>query len=115
MTKSGVTHTNTSNGDGRGQLTESPNRPSPEGGTQPQAETPAPSSGSKYERQDDKDHGSGKSDKGDPQNGKSRDFIQGAGMGGTKAQDHADRRGKAGQGMVDDRGPIEGRTDTPSQ
>lgn len=54
-------------------------------------------------------------DKGDPQNGKSRDFIQGAGMGGTKAQDHADRRGKAGRGMVDKDGPLEGSTDTPSQ
>ena len=65
---------------------------------------------------DDRDNPGGMfADKGDPQNGKSRDFIQGAGMGGTAAQDHADRRGKGGQGMVDDRGPIEGRTDTPSQ
>ncbi|TNC49354.1 hypothetical protein FHG66_11535 [Rubellimicrobium rubrum] len=54
-------------------------------------------------------------DKGDAQNGKSTDWIQGAGMGGTKAQDHADRRGKAGQGMVDKGGPLEGSTDTPSQ
>ena len=53
--------------------------------------------------------------KGDAQNGKSRDFIQGAGMGGTAAQDHADRRGKAGRGMVDNGGPLEGSTDTPSQ
>jgi hypothetical protein len=47
-------------------------------------------------------------DKGDPQSGRSRDWAQGAGMGGTKAQDHADRRGKAGSGMVDAGGPIEG-------
>ena len=49
-------------------------------------------------------------DKGDPQNGRSRDWLKGAGMGGTKAQDHADRRGKAGSGMVDTGGPIEGGT-----
>ena len=52
---------------------------------------------------------------GNAKNGKSRDWIDGAGMGGTSAQDHADRRGKAGRGMVDKDGPIEGRTDTPSQ
>ncbi|WP_210529368.1 hypothetical protein [Rubellimicrobium arenae] len=52
---------------------------------------------------------------GDPENGKSKDWIQGAGMGGTAAQDHADRRGKAGKGMVDKGGPLEGSTDTPSQ
>jgi len=54
-------------------------------------------------------------DKGDAQNGKSRDFIEGAGMGGTSAQDHADRRGKAGRGLVDKDGPIQGNTDTSSQ
>ena len=65
---------------------------------------------------DDLDNPGGQfADKGDAQNGKSRDFIQGAGMGGTAAQDHADRRGKAGQGLVDDRGPLEGNPDTPSQ
>ena len=65
---------------------------------------------------DDRDNPGGMfADKGDAQNGKSRDFIQGAGMGGTKAQDHADRRGKAGSGMVDNGGPLEGSTDTPSQ
>ena len=52
-------------------------------------------------------------DKGDAENGKSRDWLHGAGMGGTRAQDHADRRGKAGKGMVDAGGPVEGGTDTP--
>ena len=47
---------------------------------------------------------------GDEQNGKSRDWIQGAGMSGTKAQTHADRRGKAGAGMVDQGPPSGGRT-----
>lgn len=42
---------------------------------------------------------------GDAENGKSRDWIQGAGMGGTKAQEHADRRGKTGAGMVDKGAP----------
>ena len=69
MTKSGVTHTDTSSGEGGGQLTENPNPPAPEGGTQPQAEAPTPSYGSMYERQDDKDHGSGKSEKGRTQQG----------------------------------------------
>ena len=65
---------------------------------------------------DDRDNPGGQfADKGDAQNGKSRDFLDGAGMGGTKAQDHADRRGKAGSGMVDNGGPLEGSTDTPSQ
>ncbi|MBP1806522.1 hypothetical protein [Rubellimicrobium aerolatum] len=54
-------------------------------------------------------------DKGSPENGKSTDWIEGAGMGGTPAQDHADKRGKAGRGMVDSHGPLEGNTDTPSQ
>ena len=54
-------------------------------------------------------------DKGSPQNGKSRDFIQGDGKGGTPAQDQADRRGKAGRGMVDRDGPLAGNPDTPSQ
>ena len=53
--------------------------------------------------------------KGDPQNGKSRDFIEGAGLGGTAAQDHADKRGKAGRGMVDEDTLLEGNTKTPSQ
>ena len=52
---------------------------------------------------------------GDAQNGKSTDWINGAGMGGTPAQDHADRRGKAGPGMTDAGGPLEGNPDTPSQ
>lgn len=52
-------------------------------------------------------------DKGDAENGKSRDWKQGAGMGGTVAQDHADRRGKAGQGMVDN-GPLDGGVLPPS-
>jgi hypothetical protein len=45
---------------------------------------------------------------GDAENGKSKDWVQGAGMGGTKAQDHADRRGKAGAGMVDKGAPLPG-------
>ena len=45
MTKTGVTHTNTQAGEGGGQLTENPARPSPEGGFQPRAEEPAPRSG----------------------------------------------------------------------
>ena len=43
--------------------------------------------------------------KGDAQNGRSRDWRQGAGMGGTQAQDHADRRGKSGKGEAG--GPLE--------
>ena len=58
MTKSGVTHTNTATGDGGGQLTENP------AGENPKTERPAPTSGQKYEPQDDKDGGSGKSQKG---------------------------------------------------
>ena len=54
-------------------------------------------------------------DKGDAENGRSRDWRHGAGMGGTSAQDDADRRGKAGRGMVDAGGPIEGKPDTSSQ
>jgi hypothetical protein len=46
--------------------------------------------------------------KGDAENGKSKDWLHGAGMGGTKAQDHADRRGKAGKGMVDKGPPLGG-------
>jgi hypothetical protein len=46
---------------------------------------------------------------GDEQNGKSRDWIDGAGMDGTKAQTHADRRGKAGAGMADQGPPSGGR------
>ena len=46
-------------------------------------------------------------DKGDAQNGKSRDWVKGAGMGGTKAQDHADRRDKGGPEMADN-GPLGG-------
>jgi hypothetical protein len=38
---------------------------------------------------------------GDDQNGKSKDWKKGSGMGGTAAQDHADTRGKAGSGLVD--------------
>jgi hypothetical protein len=65
---------------------------------------------------DDRDNAGGQfADKGDPRNGKSRHFIPGAGQRGTAAQDHADRRGMAGQGMVDDRGPLEGNPATPSQ
>ncbi len=45
--------------------------------------------------------------KGDAENGKSRDWPD-AGMKGTKAQDHADRRGKAGAGMVDKGPPLPG-------
>jgi hypothetical protein len=45
MTKSGVTHTNTAAGDGRGQLTENKSKPSAEGGTRPRAEDPAQRSG----------------------------------------------------------------------
>jgi hypothetical protein len=52
---------------------------------------------------------------GDADNGKSKDWVQGAGMGGTKAQDHADKRGKVGRGMTDAGGPLEGNTDAPSQ
>ncbi len=52
---------------------------------------------------------------GDAQNGKSTDWIEGAGMGGTPAEQEALRRGKAGRGMVDSDGPIKGSTDTPSQ
>lgn len=47
-------------------------------------------------------------DKGDAENAKSKDWIRGAGMGGTKAADHAERRGKAGRGMTDAGGPLEG-------
>lgn len=47
---------------------------------------------------------------GDAQNGKSTDWIEGAGMGGTRARDHADRRGKAGAGMADKGPPSGGRT-----
>ncbi|EYD74522.1 hypothetical protein Rumeso_03818 [Rubellimicrobium mesophilum DSM 19309] len=54
-------------------------------------------------------------DKGSPQNGRSRDWIEGAGMGGTPAQEQADKRGKAGRGMVDKDGAIEGNPGTPSQ
>ncbi len=54
-------------------------------------------------------------DKGDAENGKSSDWLQGAGMGGTAAQDHADKRCKSGRGMVDNGGPIEGNLDTSSQ
>lgn len=46
----------------------------------------------------------------DEGNAKSRDWVQGAGMGGTKAQEHADRRGKGGKGPADSDGPIEGET-----
>ena len=46
------------------------------------------------------------------QNAKSRDWAKGAGMGGTKAQDHADRRGKSSQGVVDAGRPLTGGTDT---
>ena len=53
--------------------------------------------------------------KGDAQNGKSIDWIEDAGMGGTPAQQEAERRAKAGRGMVDSEGPIEGNPDTPSQ
>jgi hypothetical protein len=55
MTKTGVTHTNTAKGEGGGQLSENP-------GTK--GKTPAPNSGTKYEPQDDKDSGSGKTRKG---------------------------------------------------
>jgi hypothetical protein len=44
---------------------------------------------------------------GDAENGKSKDWPD-AGMKGTKAQDHADRRGKAGAGMVDKGPPLPG-------
>ena len=54
-------------------------------------------------------------DKGDAENGKSSDWLQGAGMGGTKAQEHADRRGKAGAGMVDKGPPLGGRTGGSNQ
>ena len=50
---------------------------------------------------------------GDAENGKSRDWPD-AGMKGTKAQDHADRRGKAGN-MTDAGGPLEGNHGTNSQ
>ena len=40
-----MSRVDTSKGKGGGQLTENPARPSPEGGTQPQAEQPAPRSG----------------------------------------------------------------------
>jgi hypothetical protein len=40
-----MSRVDTSTGKGGGQLTENPARPSPEGGTQPQAEQPAPRSG----------------------------------------------------------------------
>jgi hypothetical protein len=52
---------------------------------------------------------------GDDQNGKSRDWIEGQGMGGTAAQDHADRRRKAGKGMTDAGGPLGGDADAPGQ
>jgi hypothetical protein len=55
MAKTGVTHTNTADGKGGGQLSE-------EKGTKNQK--PAPSSGQMYQQMDDKDHGSGKSKKG---------------------------------------------------
>ena len=45
MTKSGVTHTNTAAGEGGGQLTENPAKPSPEGGSTPRTDKPAPRSG----------------------------------------------------------------------
>lgn len=52
---------------------------------------------------------------GDADNAKSKDWRQGAGMGGTAAQDHADKRGKAGQGLIDAGSPLTGNPDTPSQ
>ncbi|TNC63918.1 hypothetical protein [Rubellimicrobium roseum] len=61
MSKSGVTHTDTSSGKGGGQLTENPATPAPEGGIQPQAQTPAPSSGSMYDKRDHIENESGKS------------------------------------------------------
>ncbi len=53
-----MSRVDTSTGKGGGQLTENPT------GETPNAEKPAPSSGQHYERQDDKDGGSGKSQKG---------------------------------------------------
>lgn len=55
MTKTGVTHVNTAKGEGGGRLSETDNL---------KGKTPAPGSGQHYEREDDKDHGSGKSQKG---------------------------------------------------
>ncbi len=52
---------------------------------------------------------------GDDRNAKSKDWKEGPGMGGTAAQDHADRRGKGGSGMVDAGGPLQGNPDAPGQ
>ncbi|EYD74523.1 hypothetical protein Rumeso_03819 [Rubellimicrobium mesophilum DSM 19309] len=60
MTRSGVTHTDTASGKGHGQLTENPGAPS----AKPGAKAPAPSSGQMHAQQDNRDHGSGKSQKG---------------------------------------------------
>ena len=45
MSRTGVTHTDTADGKGGGQLTENPAKPSPEGGSTPRDEKPAPFSG----------------------------------------------------------------------
>lgn len=55
-----MSRVDTSSGLGGGQLTENPNPPSPEGGTQPQAETPAPNSGTLHEKRDHVENDSGK-------------------------------------------------------
>ena len=45
MSRTGVTHTDTAGGKGGGQLTENPAKPSPEGGSTPRTDKPAPRSG----------------------------------------------------------------------
>ena len=56
-----MSRVDTASGLGGGKLTENPNPSSSEGGSQPQAETPAPNSGSMHEKLDDQENASGKS------------------------------------------------------
>ena len=53
MSRTGVTHTDTASGKGGGQLTENPAPPSPEGGSRPKDEQPAPFSGEMHDKASD--------------------------------------------------------------
>jgi hypothetical protein len=55
-----MSRVDTASGLGGGQLTENPASPSSEGGSQPEAETPAPNSGTMHEKRDDRENASGK-------------------------------------------------------
>ena len=48
-------------------------------------------------------------DKGSPENGRNRDWMEEVGDDGPPAQQQADRRGKVGEG------PIEGNPESPNQ